>query len=175
MGLIKKNDIPYGGGGGGTVDAYTKVETDTLLDGKQDELVNGTNIKSINSQSLLGSGNLKVGGTDLEVGAEKWCGTYKEDGVTYQVYSKVVKIDALPATAGITNYPHGIQNIKQILSSYGFTTDGFVLNAPRQSAADNIAIYQVSKNNETGSIAIEVGKDRSSKKAYVCLVYAKNN
>lgn len=114
-------------------------------------------------------------GNNFEVDVEKWQGTYTEDGVTYQVYSKIVKIDALPAAAGITNYPHGIQNIKQILSTYGFTTDGFVLNAPRQNAQDNIAIYQVSKNNTTGSIAIEVGKDRSSKKAYVCLVYAKNN
>lgn len=117
----------------------------------------------------------EVKGTHFEVGTEKWQGTYTEDGVTYQVYSKIIKIDALPATAGITNYPHGIVGIKQILSAYGFTTDGFVLNAPRQNAQDNISIYQISKSATTGSVAIEVGKDRSSKKAFVCLVYAKND
>ena len=115
-------------------------------------------------------------GAHLAVGVERWHGTYTDEtGVTYQVYSRVVKIDALPSTAGITQYPHGIKNIQQILSVYGFTTDGFVLNAPRQNAQDNISIYQVGKSNTTGSIAIEVGKDRSSKQAYVCLVYAKKN
>lgn len=145
------------------------------LSTKQDELVSGTTIKTVNNQSLLGSGNIDIqGGIDLEIGAEKWYGTYKEDGVTYQVYSKVLKIAALPSAAGITNYPHGITGIKQILCAYGFGTNGFVLNAPRQNAQDNIAIYQVQKASG-GSVAIEVGKDRSSMGAYVCLVYAKNN
>lgn len=34
----------------------------TALDGKQDALVSGTNIKTINGESLLGSGDLSVGG-----------------------------------------------------------------------------------------------------------------
>ena len=33
------------------------------LDSKQDELVSGTNIKTINNQSILGSGNLNIGGS----------------------------------------------------------------------------------------------------------------
>lgn len=41
---------------------YTKTETDTLLDGKQATLESGTNIKTINNQSLLGSGNISVSG-----------------------------------------------------------------------------------------------------------------
>ena len=111
-------------------------------------------------------------GANFEVGVEKWYGTYTENGVTYQVYSKMLYIPALPATAGVEGYPHGITGIKQILQVYGFTTDGFVLNTPRQNIQDNIGIYQVQK---AGNIQIEVGKDRSSKAAYVCLVYAKNN
>lgn len=39
---------------------YTKTDTDTLLSGKQDTLVSGTNIKTINSTSLLGSGDISV-------------------------------------------------------------------------------------------------------------------
>lgn len=152
-----------GGGGGGGVERYAQ-----LPDKPQ---INGNILEGNKTPASLGIQE----GVHIEVGVEKWYGTYTEDGVTYQVYSKVVKIDALPSAAGITNYPHGITGIKQILSAYGFTTDGFVLNAPRQNAQDNIAIYQVSKNNTTGSIAIEVGKDRSSKQAYVCVIYAKNN
>lgn len=34
----------------------------TALGGKQDSLVSGTNIKTVNNQSLLGSGNITVGG-----------------------------------------------------------------------------------------------------------------
>lgn len=116
------------------------------------------------------------GGINIEVGAERWYGTYTdENGVTYQVYSKMIYIPALPAVAGIETYSHGISGIKQILQVYGFTTDGFVLNAPRQNAQDNIAIYQMSKSASNQTLSIEVGKDRSNKAAYVCLVYAKNN
>lgn len=114
-------------------------------------------------------------GVNFEVGVEKWYGTYKEDGVTYQVYSKIIKIDALPNVAGITTYQHGITGIKQILQVYGFCTNGFVMNAPRQNLQDNISIYQVSKSASNQTFSIEVGKDRSSVGAYVCLVYAKNN
>lgn len=39
---------------------YTETETDTLLTGKQPTLVSGTNIKTVNSTSLLGSGNVAV-------------------------------------------------------------------------------------------------------------------
>lgn len=40
-----------------------------IIDDKQDTLVSGTNIKTINNQSLLGSGNIDIqggGGSDVE-------------------------------------------------------------------------------------------------------------
>lgn len=115
-------------------------------------------------------------GTHFQVGVERWYGTYTdENGVTYQTYSKTVYIPALPSTPGITTYEHGIANIKQVLDIYGSTTDGFVLNAPRQTVADNITIYQASRSASNRTFSIEVGKDRSSKKAYVTVIYAKNN
>ena len=92
------------GGGGGTVDAYTKEEADnkfaskdelanvqtvandadtkvdaltprvegveTSLGNKQDTLVSGTNIKTINSQSILGSGDLTISGVSEEQAQE---------------------------------------------------------------------------------------------------------
>ena len=47
--------------------AYTKAKVDELLGSKQDTLVSGTNIKTINGQSVLGNGNIFV--TALQVGA----------------------------------------------------------------------------------------------------------
>ena len=41
---------------------YTETEIDTALLIKQDLLVSGTNIKTINNQSLLGSGNITIQG-----------------------------------------------------------------------------------------------------------------
>ena len=156
--------------------ADAQAYADLRLATKQDKLTSGTNIKTVNGNSLLGSGDLVIpNGMNLEVGVEKWYGTYREGNVTYQVYTKVVKIDALPDVAGITTYEHGISGIRQILGVYGFGTNGFVLNAPRQNAQDNIAIYQVSKSASNQTFSIEVGKNRSSMGAYVCLIYAKNN
>lgn len=41
---------------------YTKTEADTLLNAKQATLVSGTNIKSINGSSILGSGDITISG-----------------------------------------------------------------------------------------------------------------
>ena len=48
-------------------DLVTKEYVDDADDLKQDTLVSGTNIKTINSQSLLGSGNIDIGGGGAEV------------------------------------------------------------------------------------------------------------
>ena len=47
-------------------DFYTKAETDALLAGKQDGLVSGENIKTINGESLLGSGDITIQGGGSE-------------------------------------------------------------------------------------------------------------
>ena len=73
--------------------AYAKAKTDELLGLKQDTLVSGTNIKTINGQSVLGSGDLVISGG----GAADLSGYYKKT----ETYSKVevdTKIDTIPAT-----------------------------------------------------------------------------
>ena len=42
--------------------SYFKQKYDELLNGKQDALESGANIKTINNESILGSGNISVGG-----------------------------------------------------------------------------------------------------------------
>ena len=50
-------------------DYYTKSETDDLLSDKQETLESGTNIKTINNQSILGSGNITIqAGSTLTAG-----------------------------------------------------------------------------------------------------------
>ena len=54
-----------GGSSGGSIDTSnfaTKTELNTNLSQKQDKLVSGTNIKTINGQSLLGNGNIAITG-----------------------------------------------------------------------------------------------------------------
>lgn len=48
---------------------YTESEMDTALNSKQDSLISGTNIKTINNTSLLGSGNITIsgGGSSVEI------------------------------------------------------------------------------------------------------------
>ena len=43
-----------------SIDAYTKDETNELLNAKQETLVSGTNIKTINGESVLGEGDLVI-------------------------------------------------------------------------------------------------------------------
>ena len=43
-----------------TATTYTKTEVDTALGGKQATLVSGTNIKTVGTNSLLGSGNIAL-------------------------------------------------------------------------------------------------------------------
>ena len=58
------------GGKADTATTYTKTEVDTAIDDKQDTLVSGTNIKTINNESILGSGNIDIqgGGKAIEAG-----------------------------------------------------------------------------------------------------------
>ena len=54
--------------GGNLSNYYTKGETDTLLGEKQPTLVSGTNLKTINNESLLGEGNIDIqGGSSVNV------------------------------------------------------------------------------------------------------------
>ena len=158
MGTIYKRGIPYSGGGGSS-----------LPDG-------GTTgqalVKKSDTDQDVEWKNVGGGGINFEVDVEKLYGIYKNGDTTYQVYSKVIYIPALPSTPGITNYPHGITGINQVLAVYGVCTNGMVMNAPRQNNQDNIGLYQVQKG---GNFVIEVGKDRSSIGAYVTIIYTKNN
>ena len=77
-------------GEGGSIDTSsfaTKTEVNTNLSKKQDKLVSGTNIKTINGQSLLGNGNIEItGGSTEGPGTE----TIETDMLSLMTYGKGV-------------------------------------------------------------------------------------
>lgn len=63
---VAASNLGSGGGGGGTWGSITGTLSDqtdlqSALNSKQDALISGTNIKTVNGTTLLGSGNLPVG------------------------------------------------------------------------------------------------------------------
>ena len=87
-----------------TATTYTKTETDNAITAatstKQDTLVSGTNIKTINNQSILGEGNIEIqggsgGGSTYTAG----------DGIdiTNDVISVTGKVDTSAITTSISS------------------------------------------------------------------------
>ena len=72
---------------------YTESEVDTALNGKQATLVSGTNIKTVNNESLLGSGNLDISSSSQNV----FYGTCSTSSSTQ---TKVVSVDDWSFTTG---------------------------------------------------------------------------
>lgn len=67
---------------------YTKSEIDNLLSSKQNTLISGSNIKTINSESLLGSGNLVIqSGSNVDVVTE-WETTLSDEKVASEKLTK---------------------------------------------------------------------------------------
>lgn len=59
-----------------SADVYTKTQSDTLLGAKQDTLVSGTNIKTINGTAILGSGDISISGGGSTVTITQATGYY---------------------------------------------------------------------------------------------------
>ena len=75
----------------GVVDLGTVITSHQNISGKQDKLISGTNIKTINNQSLLGSGNIEISAPSITVD------TAISDTSMNPVQNKVIKayIDGL--------------------------------------------------------------------------------
>ena len=75
---------------------YTKSETNSLVDTKQDNLVSGTSIKTINGESVLGNGNIEITGggsggglnpdEDIKLSAGKGVVMTSVNGTMYKLY-----------------------------------------------------------------------------------------
>lgn len=101
-------------GRAGKDSVYTKEETDSKLSGKQETLVSGENIKTINGHSVLGAGNLHIDGT----GEENVIESVSVNSVEQPITDKNVNI-SVPT------------NLSQLFNDAGFV----------QRTTDNLANY----------------------------------
>ena len=69
---------------------YTKTEVDSALSGKQETLVSGTNIKTINNTSILGSGNIDIQGGGGSVTVDSELSTTSENPVQNKVITNAL-------------------------------------------------------------------------------------
>ena len=102
----------------GTIDTssnlYPKTRAEQIIDGNQvfqDKLVSGENIKTINGESVLGSGNISISGGD--------------DAVPYEGATQNVNLGAHDITAN-----HFVTYDGRIYSGTYTVLDGYVLNYP---------------------------------------------
>lgn len=92
---------------------YTEAEVDTALNTKQDTLISGTNIKTINNTSLLGTGNINIqGGGSITIDST-WI-----TGSTNPVESQLIQ-SALSEKADNEDIP---TNLSDLNNDEGFVT-----------------------------------------------------
>ena len=95
----------------------SNTEVQTLKTDKQDTLVSGTNIKTINGQSLLGEGNIEIQQSELPIASADTLGGVKVGtGLSINSESGVLSADS-PEWNNISGKPEDIVNITERLAS----------------------------------------------------------
>lgn len=108
-----------------TSDANKPVSSATqiALDGKQSSLVSGSNIKTINGSSLLGSGDLVVGGGALTTTAG---------------------VGASPTSSSTQTITHNLGRVPNTIRIYGYGT--FTSNAAATATTSSMGVFNSSGN-----------------------------
>lgn len=118
------------------LDAQVQTNT-TAIAGKQDTLVSGTNIKTINNQSLLGSGDITITGgqaTDVQINGTSITSNNTANIETFSTYNattnKIATMNDLPVvptiptkTSDLVNDSGFITNTVNNLTNYTLTSN----------------------------------------------------
>lgn len=137
-------------GTSGIVDLGTVITTHQDISGKQDKLISGTNIKTINGESVLGSGDITIsGGASSSAYPEVNHGTgdttFTLTPNTFHVWDKVTSL-----TLNFGNETSGVANEYLFQFTSGSTATSLTLPNSIKWANDNVPtiganmIYQVS-------------------------------
>lgn len=110
------------GAGVSVMASSTKLATDEQVKAKQDKLVSGTNIKTINGASILGGGDLKVsGGSSLVITLTTGSGTSEDP---YKVDKRVEDVlNAINSKSLIYLYDSESHNLYPAMYVYYGSTD----------------------------------------------------
>ena len=132
--------------------AITKADADdtyaskTKLEEKQDTLVSGTNIKTINGESILGEGNIEIQQSELPIASADTLGGVKVGtGLSINPESGVLSADSTEWD-NVLNKPEDIVNITERLASkldtatYDSEKSSFATKDELNSKADASAI-----------------------------------
>ena len=114
---------------------YTSGETDTAISnatsGKQDTLISGTNIKTINNESILGSGNITIQGgggsgeTFIELTKAQYeaLTAYSQDTTYIITDADEINVDAFATTGDLASYYTSAQTNTAISNAVSGKTD----------------------------------------------------
>lgn len=129
---LDKSDVGLGNVDN-TSDANKPISsaTQTALNAKQDTLVSGTNIKSVNNQSLVGSGNINIGYSSSQVGSWSHVGN--------TTMTKVLTLPAVPANTFAAN-----DHITIKIAAVSGTAN----------ASNRVAVYVNTSDSLTGAILV---------------------
>ena len=113
--------------------------------GKQDKLISGTNIKTINGESVLGSGDITISSAYPEVNHGTGDTTFTLTPNTFHVWDEVTSL-----TLNFSNETNGVANEYLFQFTSGSTATSLTLPNDIKWANDNVPtieaniIYQVS-------------------------------
>lgn len=135
-------------GTSGVVDLGTVITAHQDISGKQDKLISGTNIKTINGESVLGSGDITItssGGAYPEVNHGTGDTTFTLTPNTFHVWDEVTSL-----TLNFGNETSGVANEYLFQFTSGSTATSLTLPNSIKWANDNVPtiganmIYQMS-------------------------------
>ena len=129
----------------GEVDLGTVITAHQDISGKQDKLISGTNIKTINGESVLGSGDITISSAYPEVNHGTGDTTFTLTPNTFHVWDEVTSL-----TLNFGNETDGVANEYLFQFTSGSTATSLTLPNDIKWANDNVPtieanmIYQVS-------------------------------
>ena len=164
---------------------YTSAQTDNAISnatsGKQDTLVSGTNIKTINNQSLLGSGNIEIqggsgGGSNIiEITQAEYDAltAYTEDAIYVITDSQAINMDNYVTTGALGSYYTSAETDTAISNAVSGKTDKVSVTASSSG-------YKFPTWNEQGCITgtsatafqTRLNINGSSRKVYSDLMFS---
>ena len=130
------------------------TEIQTAISTKQDTLVSGTNIKTVNNNSLLGSGNISISGgnaTDVQINGTSIVNNDVANIITESTYNsstnKIATINDIPTTTSeLTNDSNfAVTNANNNFSANQTFNDGITTN--NTTNLQRIEIYPSSGTN----------------------------